>query len=234
MLRVKSITAGYGEVPVLTDVSLEVNRGEVVALVGSNGAGKSTLLRVISGLVPATSGTIELENRRIEQMPSHEIVAMGVAHVLEGRRLFGRLSVMDNLLLGAYTRRFEEEIGETLQAVLTMFPRLDERRNQTSETLSGGEQQMLAIARGLMCRPNLLMLDEPSLGLMPLFVKVVFDAVRRIREEGVTVLLVEQNVRLALRVADRAYVLQTGRIVAEGTGKELLRSNMVRKAYLGM
>jgi branched-chain amino acid transport system ATP-binding protein len=234
MLRIKSVTAGYGEVPVLTDASLEVNRGEVVALVGSNGAGKSTLLRVISGLVPASSGTIEFEDRRIDQLPSHEIVEMGVAHVLEGRHLFGKLSVMDNLLLGAYTKRSEAETQETLKSVFAMFPRLDERRKQSSETLSGGEQQMLAIARGLMSRPKLLMLDEPSLGLMPIFVKVVFDAVKRIREEGVTVLLVEQNVRLALQIADRGYVLRTGKIVAGGTGEELLQSDMVRKAYLGI
>jgi len=234
MLRIESVTAGYGEVPVLTDASLEVNRGEVVALVGSNGAGKSTLLRVISGIVPASSGTIEFEDRRIDQLPSHEIVGMGVAHVLEGRHLFGKLSVMDNLLLGAYTKRSEAETQETLKSVFAMFPRLDERRKQISETLSGGEQQMLAIARGLMSRPKLLMLDEPSLGLMPIFVKVVFDAVKRIREEGVTVLLVEQNVRLALQIADRGYVLRTGKIVAGGTGEELLQSDMVRKAYLGI
>jgi branched-chain amino acid transport system ATP-binding protein len=234
MLRIKSVTAGYGEVPVLTNASLEVNRGEVVALVGSNGAGKSTLLRVISGLVPASSGTIEFEDRRIDQLPSHEIVEMGVAHVLEGRHLFGKLSVIDNLLLGAYTRQSEAETQETLKSVFAMFPRLDERRKQSSETLSGGEQQMLAIARGLMSRPKLLMLDEPSLGLMPIFVKVVFDAVKRIQEEGVTVLLVEQNVHLALQVADRGYVLRTGKIAAGGTGEELLQSDMVRKAYLGI
>jgi branched-chain amino acid transport system ATP-binding protein len=234
MLKVESISAGYGEVPVLRDVSLQVGEGELVAIVGSNGAGKSTLLRVISGLLPATAGTIEYKDRQVTNLPSHEIVPMGLAHVLEGRHMFGKLSVMDNLLLGAYCEPSREEIEERLQLVFAMFPRLDERRGQTSETLSGGEQQMLAIARGLMSSPNLLMLDEPSLGLMPIFVKVVFDAVERIREEGVTVLLVEQNVRLALQVADRAYVLQTGTIVLEGTGAEMLHSDLVRKAYLGM
>ena len=233
-MRMRSITAGYGPVPVLTDVSFEVRQGEVVAIVGSNGAGKSTLLRVVSGLVRATSGTVEFGNTRIDKLPSHEIVAMGVAHVLEGRHLFGKLSVMDNLLLGAYTKPSDKETKETMESVFTMFPVLRERRNQKSETLSGGEQQMLAIARSLMSRPKLLMLDEPSLGLMPIFVRVVFDSVNAIRKKGVTVLLVEQNVRLALQTADRAYVLQTGKVVAEGTGKELAESDMVRKAYLGM
>lgn len=234
MLKVNTITAGYVQVPVLKEVSLEVNRGEIVALVGSNGAGKSTLLRTISGLVPLTSGTIEFEGRRIDQLPNHQLVSLGIAHVLEGRHLFGKLSVMDNLLLGAYSNRSEQETREALGSVFAMFPRLEERRSQIGRTLSGGEQQMLAIGRALMSRPRLLTLDEPSLGLMPLFVRVVFTALNNIREEGVTVLLVEQNVRLALQVADRAYVLQTGQVVAEGTGRELLRSDMVRKAYLGM
>lgn len=234
MLRVESISAGYGGVPVLTDVFLEVHAGEIVALVGSNGAGKSTLLRAISNLIPITKGAVWFGDKRIDRLPSHEIVELGLAHVLENRHIFGRLSVLDNLLLGAYTRRSSEDINATLRMVYDMFPVLEERSKQKSETLSGGERQMLATARGLMCKPTLLMLDEPSLGLMPLYVQTVLDAVSAISKQGVTVLLVEQQVRRALEIADRAYVLQDGHIVLEGDADDLLESELVRKAYLGM
>lgn len=234
MLTINSIYAKYGPVPVLHDVTLQVNQGEVVALVGSNGAGKSTLLRVISNLVRPVSGTIELEGKRIDLLPPHEIVELGVAHVLEGTQLFNNLSVTDNLLLGAYIIRSEELIQEQLRTVYAMFPILEQRKNQVAKTLSGGERQMLAIGRALMSAPKLLMLDEPSLGLMPIYVQVVFDAVEQIRQKGLTVLLVEQNIQRALSIADRGYVLQTGRIVLEGSGKELLQSDLVRKSYLTM
>ncbi|HDN79004.1 MAG TPA: ABC transporter ATP-binding protein [Chloroflexi bacterium] len=234
MLEVKNIKVCYDDVPALHDVSFEVREGEIVSIVGSNGAGKSTILKTISGLLHPVSGEIRFEGERIDRDPPYAIVAKGIAHVPEGRRIFSRMTVLENLLLGAYTRKSQEERAETLERIFELFPILKERRNQRAGTLSGGEQQMLAIARGLMSRPKLLMLDEPSLGLMPILVTKLFDTIRRINEEGITILLVEQNVREALELADRAYVLVTGNIVLEGTGRELLEAEMVKKAYLGM
>jgi len=234
VLRVEKIKVCYDDVPALHEVSFEVEKGQIVAIIGSNGAGKSTILKTISGLLHPVSGTIEFEGVRIDRYPPYSIVGLGIAHVPEGRRIFSRLSVLENLYLGAYTRKSEEERAKTLEHVFELFPILKERQSQRAGTLSGGEQQMLAIARGLMSRPKLLMLDEPSLGLMPLLVTKLFETIKRINEEGTTILLVEQNVREALELADRAYVLMTGNIVLEGTGKELLETDLVRKAYLGM
>ncbi len=234
MLEVEGLQAGYEEVPVLWDISLRVPDGAVVAVIGANGAGKTTLLRTISGLVRPMRGTITFDGKRLNGLKPHQIAALGIAHVPEGRGVFAYQTVERNLYLGGYLRS-REEIEETLQRVYALFPRLAERRHQRAGTLSGGEQQMLVIARGLMSRPRLLMLDEPSLGLMPKLVDEIFDLVQRIRdEEKVTILLVEQNVREALAIADYAYVLQTGRIVAEGKGEELLETEIVRKAYLGL
>lgn len=234
LLEVKGLQAGYDGVPVLWDVNVAVETGQVVAVIGANGAGKTTLLRTISGLVRPMKGTITFAGQSIGGLPPHRIAALGIAHVPEGRGVFAYQTVLRNLYLGAYLRP-KEEIEQTLERVFALFPRLAERRHQLAGTLSGGEQQMLVIARGLMSRPRLLMLDEPSLGLMPRLVDEIFDLIRRIREEEqVTILLVEQNVREALEVCDYAYVLQTGRIVAEGKGDELLQSDLVRQAYLGL
>jgi branched-chain amino acid transport system ATP-binding protein len=234
MLRVADIEVRYDEIPALRGISLNINEGEIVSVIGSNGAGKSTLLKAISGLLHPIEGTIEFLGEDITSLNPYDIVARGISHVPEGRLIFGKMNVLDNLLLGAYTRREPREVETTLDQVLTMFPRLRERQSQKSETFSGGEQQMLAIARGLMSRPKLLMLDEPSLGLMPKLVDEVFEVIVRLRSEGLTVLLVEQSVYEALQVSDRAYVLQTGQIVLEGTGDELLANDAVRKAYLGV
>jgi branched-chain amino acid transport system ATP-binding protein len=234
MLEVKGISVGYKELLAVQDVSFGVRKGEVVSLVGSNGAGKSTILRAISGLLRPKRGEILLNGEPIHKTPPYEIVRKKIAMVPEGRQLFGRLSVWDNLLLGAYILDDKAEVNALLEGVLALFPRLNERRGQRAETLSGGEQQQLAIARGLMSQPSLLMLDEPSLGIMPKLVSEIFKTIREISQKGVTVFLVEQNVYEALDISDRAYVLQTGRIVLEGKGKDLLRSDLVRKAYLGM
>jgi branched-chain amino acid transport system ATP-binding protein len=234
MLEIDQLAVAYGDVQVLWDVSLRVERGEIVTLVGANGAGKTTLLRAISRTVPARSGTITLEGERIDRAPSMRVVELGVAHVPEGRRLWPEMSVEDNLLLGAFPRRARAEAKDTLEHVFTMFPRVKERRRQVAGTLSGGEQQMVAIGRGLMSRPSILMLDEPSLGLAPIIVAEMFEAVRRINAAGTTVLLVEQNVRQALEIATRGYVVETGRVVGSGTRDELLASDEIRKAYLGL
>ena len=234
MLEFDHVSVGYGDLTVIQDVSFQVAKGEVVSLVGSNGAGKSTILRTIAGLLHPVQGEIRLEGDPIHRAAPYDIVRKKrVAMVPEGRQLFGRLSVWDNLLMGAYTLRSQAEIEESLEGALALFPILKDRRDQRAETLSGGEQQQLAIARGLMSRPSLLMLDEPSLGIMPKLVAEIFETVHEIRKKGVTVLLVEQNVFEALEVADRAYVLQSGRVVLEGPGKELLSSDLVREAYLG-
>ncbi|HET7784930.1 MAG TPA: ABC transporter ATP-binding protein [Myxococcales bacterium] len=233
MLEVSHVSAGYGDLTVVNDVSFHVEEGEVVSLVGSNGAGKSTILRTVAGLLRPKGGEIRLRKERIDRTAPYDIVRRRVAMVPEGRQLFGRLPVIDNLLLGAYTLP-QAEVQGALADVLRLFPILAERRGQRAETLSGGEQQQLAIARGLMSRPSLLMLDEPSLGIMPRLVAQIFDTIHRIREQGVTVLLVEQNVFEALEISDRGYVLQSGRIVLEGAGKDLLGSDLVRKAYLGI
>jgi len=235
MLELKNVSIGYkGGVLAVQDVSFNVKEGEVIALVGSNGAGKSTILRAISGLLKPRAGEIVFNGEPLHVVPAYDIVRKGIAMVPEGRQLFGRLSVIDNLYLGAYAIDSKEETESTLREVLALFPRLLERKGQRAETLSGGEQQQLAIGRGLMSRPKLLMLDEPSLGIMPKLVSEIFRTIQEISKKGLTVLLVEQNVHEALHIADRAYVLQTGRIVLEGNGKELLQSDMVRQAYLGM
>lgn len=233
MLEFEHVSVGYGPLTVVHDVTFRVGEGEVVSLVGSNGAGKTTILRTIAGLLHPTLGTITLRGEPIHRTPAYDVVKRRVAMIPEGRQLFGRLSVWDNLLLGAYALRSKPEIEESLARVLALFPLLKDRRGQRAETLSGGEQQQLAIARGLMSRPSLLLLDEPSLGIMPKLVVQLFETIRDIRQQGVTVLLVEQNVFEALDVADRAYVLQSGRIVLEGTGRELQDSDLVREAYLG-
>lgn len=234
MLEVKGVSVGYRDLLAVQDVSFTVKRGEVVSLIGSNGAGKSTILRTIAGLLRPRRGEILLDNEPIHVVPPYDIVKKKIAMVPEGRQLFGRLSVWDNLLLGAYALDSRQETEESLETVLRLFPLLGERKGQRAETLSGGEQQQLAIARGLMSRPSLLMLDEPSLGIMPKLVSEIFKTIHEISQKGVTVFLVEQNVYEALSISDRAYVLQTGRIVLEGKGDELLRSDLVRKAYLGM
>lgn len=234
MLSVHNLSVGYKGLLAIQDVSFEVKSGEVVSLIGSNGAGKTTLLKSILGLLKPLKGEIRLNDQLISGRPAYEVVKKKIALVPEGRRLFPRLSVQDNLLLGAYTVESKEQIAESLETVLRLFPWVKARADQRAGTLSGGEQQQVAIARGLMSRPELLMLDEPSLGVMPKLVTEIFQTVERIAGEGVTVLLVEQNVFEALQVCHRAYVLQTGRIVMEGTGSELSRSDLVRKAYLGM
>lgn len=234
MLSIERLEAGYGEVKVLHGISLEVNEGECVALVGANGAGKSTLLRAISGMVRIISGTILFDGLDITRIPPFQIASLGIAHVPEGRRLFPELTVEENLLLGAWVGEARRVRAESLDRVYTLFPRLKERRRQLAGTLSGGEQQMLAIGRGLMLRPRLLMLDEPSLGLSPLLVEQVFDALREILLQKVSLLLAEQNIVQALALATRAYVIETGRIVMAGPGQELLQAPGLREAYLGL
>jgi branched-chain amino acid transport system ATP-binding protein len=233
MLEFDRVSAGYGDLTVVHDVSFRVAEGEVVCLVGSNGAGKSTILRTIAGLLHPVRGEIRLRGEAIHATAPYEIVRKRVALVPEGRQLFGRLSVWDNLVLGAYTLQSKQQIEESLESVVSLFPILKKRRDQRAETLSGGEQQQVAIARGLMSRPSLLLLDEPSLGIMPKLVVEIFATIHEIRKKGVTVLLVEQNVFEALEVSDRAYVMQSGRVVLEGSGRELLHSDLVRTAYLG-
>ena len=234
MLKVTNLRAGYDDVSVLHDVSLEVTSGEVVALVGANGAGKSTAMRCLAGLLKPTGGSIRFLDEEIGGLPAAQVVARGLAYVPEGRRLFGKLSVRENLLLGAYLEHQDRRVTERLDMVLTLFPRLKERLVQTAETMSGGEQQMLAIARGLMSMPKLLLVDEMSLGLMPSLVEKVMAAVLDIRKAGITVLLVEQMVQEALEIADRGYVLQSGRVVLSGAAAELLENPEVRRAYLGL
>jgi branched-chain amino acid transport system ATP-binding protein len=234
MLRLDAIDAGYGGFQALFGVSMDVNAGEAVAVIGANGAGKTTLLRVISGLLRPTAGRMAMEGRDLLQTPAHKIVETGIAHVPESRRLFPRLTVRENLRMGAFMPGARATFAERLDYVYTLFPRLKEREGQLAGTLSGGEQQMCAIARALMSRPKLVLLDEPSMGLAPVIVAQVFDLVRRIRSEGYTVLIVEQNVRQVLRVADRAYLLEVGHIKASGSAAELAASDDIRKAYMGI
>ena len=234
MLKVDGIDVCYGDVQVLWDVSFRVGEGEVVALIGANGAGKSTILRTISGLLRPRKGTIEFMGERLDRIPAYRVIEKGIAHVPEGRRLFPEMTVEENLELGALKPAAKARRAESLEKVFARFPRLKERRRQLAGTLSGGEQQMLAIGRGLMSLPRMILFDEPSLGLAPLLVEEVFQVVHDIRRDGVTVLIVEQNVRQTLAIAERAYVLETGRIVREGTGRELLEDEDVRKAYLGV
>ncbi len=233
MLEVDNVHAYYGNIHALKGISLTVDEGEIVTLIGANGAGKSTTLITISGLLIPREGTITLEGKDLRQFKPHEIVEQGVAHVPEGRRIFARLTVQENLDMGAYTRSDRNGIQEDLERVFALFPRLKERRNQVAGTLSGGEQQMLAIGRALMTRPRLMLLDEPSMGLAPILVEQIFDTIRELNEQGTTILLVEQNARMALTVANRGYVLQTGNIVLEGTAEQLRADESVRKAYLG-
>ena len=231
-LRLRSVVAGYGQIMGIRGISLEVAKGEVVALLGSNGAGKTTALRTISGLVRPRSGEAWFGGRRIDNLPPHKIVALGISHVPEGRAIFGRLSVRENLLLGAF-QRSGAGVEEDIERVLILFPRLGQRLKQDGYTLSGGEQQMLAIARGLMARPKILLLDEPSMGLAPLLVETIFRTISEINREGTAVLLVEQNVAMALEVACRGYVLESGVIALAGSADELRQSEVVRRAYLG-
>ncbi len=234
LLELRGVDAHYGRVQALHGVTLDLDAGEIVALIGANGAGKTTTLRTISGLMHPTRGTIRFAGRDITRMDAARIVGLGLCQSPEGRRLFSRLSVRDNLLMGAYTRNDRAGIAADMQRVFTLFPRVDERQSQIAGTLSGGEQLMLAMGRALMARPKVLMLDEPSLGLSPILVETIFSIVREINSQGTPVLLVEQNASKALEVAHRAYVLETGSIVKTGTGKELLASEDVQKAYLGI
>jgi len=233
MLKIEDLNVYYGVIQALKGVSFEVEEGEVIALIGANGAGKTTILHTITGLIGAKSGHILFEGKELTKTPAHKIVTMGMAHVPEGRRIFQELTVYENLKMGAYTRKDKGEIESTLEKVYNRFPRLKERRNQIAGTLSGGEQQMLAMGRALMSQPRIILMDEPSMGLSPLFVSEIFDIIREISESGTTVLLVEQNAKKALSIATRAYVLETGKIVLEGKANELLNDDSVKKAYLG-
>ena len=234
MLKVRNINVSYGLVRVLWDISFTVEEGEIVAIVGSNGAGKSTTLKTISGLLHPSSGSIEFNGVRLDRIPPHLVVENQIAHIPEGRRLFPFSTVLTNLELGAYTKRARSKTAESLEHVFDLFPVLSERRDQLAGTLSGGEQQMLAIARGLMSGPRLLMLDEPSLGLAPMLVTKILEILEKLNRQGVTVLLVEQNVQNALTLCNRGSVLENGRIVIEGSGQELLSNSHVKKAYLGL
>ena len=232
MLELSDVTVSYGRIDALKGISLSVKKGEIVALIGANGAGKSTTLMAISGVAPLRSGAVSYEGKRISGSPAHEIVRLGISQVPEGRRIFGRMTVRENLEMGAFSRS-RQEAGDGLKRVFDMFPVLAERSRQLGGTLSGGEQQMLAIGRALMSRPNLLLLDEPSLGLAPIIVSRIFRIIREINEQGTTVLLVEQNAKAALRLAHRAYVLETGRIVMQGEASQLAMDPGIKKAYLG-
>ncbi|HKQ23755.1 MAG TPA: ABC transporter ATP-binding protein [Burkholderiales bacterium] len=234
MLKLRNISAGYAGFQALFDVSLEVRAGETVAVIGPNGAGKTTLLRVVSRLIDATAGEITMEGRQLNDVASHEVVSHGIAHVPENRRLFPKLTVEENMRMGAFVPQAREHFEERLARVYKLFPRMEERRRQAAGTLSGGEQQMCAIGRALMSGPKLLLLDEPSAGLAPVVVQSIFETVRRMSTEGYTVLIVEQNIRQVLKVASRGYLLETGRIRAAGAAAELLDTGAIRKAYLGV
>lgn len=233
MLEVKDLHVFYGVIEALKGISFEVNQGEVIALIGANGAGKTTTLHTLTGLIPAKQGSIIFEGKDITKTPAHKIVQMGIAHVPEGRRIFAELNVYENLIMGAYTRKDKAEIEESLAGVYKRFPRLEERKNQRAGTLSGGEQQMLAMGRALMSKPRIIVMDEPSMGLSPIFVNEIFDIIQSVSESGTTVLLVEQNAKKALTIADRAYVLETGTISLSGKAEDLLNDESVQKAYLG-
>ena len=233
MLEVKDLEVYYGMIQAIKGISFEVNQGEVIALIGANGAGKTTTLHTITGLLSPKKGSVMFEGTDITKVPAHKIVSMGMAHVPEGRRVFAELSVYENLKMGAYTRKDKNEIEESLANVYKRFPRLEERRNQMAGTLSGGEQQMLAMGRALMSKPKIILMDEPSMGLSPIFVNEIFDIIQAVSESGTSVLLVEQNAKKALSIADRAYVLETGKITMSGNAKDLLEDEAVKKAYLG-
>ena len=233
MLQVTDLKVNYGVIQAIKGVSFEVNEGEVIALIGANGAGKTTILHTVTGLIAPKSGKIEFEGKDITKMPAHKIVTLGMAHVPEGRRVFADLSVYENLLMGAFTRKDKDEIAKTLEMVYKRFPRLRERKNQVAGTLSGGEQQMLAMGRALMSHPKILLMDDPSMGLSPLFVNEIFDIIKEVSASGTTVLLVEQNAKKALSIADRAYVLETGKIVLDAAAEVLMNDPSIKKAYLG-
>jgi branched-chain amino acid transport system ATP-binding protein len=233
VLKVNDLHTFYGKIEALKGISIEVHEGEIVSLIGANGAGKSTTLKTISGQIAPRHGTIDFLDEHIAGKPAHTVTAKGIIQVPEGRRIFPRMSVRENLEMGAFLRTDKDEIAKDMERVLELFPRLQERLAQKGGTLSGGEQQMLAIARGMMASPKLLMLDEPSMGLAPVIVEVIFATIKKLNEAGITILLVEQNAAMALQVAHRGYVLETGSVALEGTGKELLRNERVRKTYLG-
>ena len=233
MLEVKDLQVSYGMIQAIKGISFEVNQGEVIALIGANGAGKTTILHTVTGLLAPKAGSILFEGQDITKVPAHKIVSMGMAHVPEGRRVFAQLSVYDNLKMGAYTRTDKNEIEESLEMVYKRFPRLEERKNQMAGTLSGGEQQMLAMGRALMSKPKIILMDEPSMGLSPIFVNEIFNIIQDVSASGTTVLLVEQNAKKALSIADRAYVLETGNIALEGDAKVLMNDDSIKKAYLG-
>ena len=233
MLEIKDLEVNYGMIKAIKGISFEVNQGEIIALIGANGAGKTTILHTITGLVPAHSGEIFFNGTNLTKVKAHKIVGMGMAHVPEGRRVFQQLTVYQNLMMGAYTVKDKKSIGDTLDMIYKRFPRLEERKNQVAGTLSGGEQQMLAMGRALMSKPSIILMDEPSMGLSPLYVNEIFDIIREVNSDGTTVLLVEQNAKKALAIANRAYVLETGKIVLSGDAKELMNDDSVKKAYLG-
>jgi branched-chain amino acid transport system ATP-binding protein len=233
MLKIKDINVYYGVIHALKNISIEVNEGKIVTLIGANGAGKTSTLRSVSGLTPIKSGEITFEGKKINTLKGHQITGIGISHVPEGRRIFANMSVMENLELGAYLRKDKKNLSKDYDMVFDKFPRLKERVKQQAGTLSGGEQQMLAMGRALMLRPKILLLDEPSMGLAPLFVKDIFSIIEEINKAGTTILLVEQNAHMALSIADKAYVIETGRIVLEGSAEELLNNDSVKSAYLG-
>ena len=233
MLEVKDLHVYYGMIHAIKGVSFEVEKGEIIALIGANGAGKTTILHTISGLLAPKSGSIRFEGQELTKIPAHKIVSLGMAQVPEGRRVFAQMSVLQNLKMGAFTRSDKAEVEASLATVFERFPRLAERRNQPAGTLSGGEQQMLAMGRALMSSPKIILMDEPSMGLSPILVNEIFDIIRSVNEAGATVLLVEQNARKALNIANRAYVLETGRVVTGGDAREMMNDDSIRKAYLG-
>lgn len=233
LLEIKDLEVYYGAINAIKGISFNVEQGEIIALIGANGAGKTTTLHTISGLIPAKNGSVMFNGKELTKTPAHKIVSMGMAHVPEGRRVFAQLSVYENLTLGAYTRKDKAEIEDTLAMVYKRFPRLEERRRQLAGTLSGGEQQMLAMGRALMSKPAIVLMDEPSMGLSPLYVNEIFDIIQEINKSGTTVLLVEQNAKKALSIANRAYVLETGTISLSGDAHELMDNDEVKKAYLG-
>lgn len=233
MLEIKDLEVYYGMIQAIKGVSFDVNEGEIIALIGANGAGKTTILHTITGLINAQKGSVWFEGKDITKVPAHKIVSMGMAHVPEGRRVFANLTVLQNLKMGAYTRKDKTEIEQTLDSIYKRFPRLMERQNQLAGTLSGGEQQMLAMGRALMSHPKIILMDEPSMGLSPIFVNEIFDIIKSVSASGTTVLLVEQNAKKALSIADRAYVLETGKIVLSGKASDLLNNDSIKKAYLG-
>lgn len=232
MLKVTDLTVNYGMIQAVKGISFEVKEGEIVALIGANGAGKTTTLQTVTGMIPSRTGTIEFAGTDITKVPAHRIVSMGLAHVPEGRRVFAQLTVLENLKMGAYTRKDKDGIEETIKEIYKRFPRLEERKSQLAGTLSGGEQQMLAMGRALMSRPKMIVMDEPSMGLSPLYVAEIFKIIQDINASGTTVLLVEQNAKKALSIADQAYVLETGNIVLSGKALDLMNDDSVKKAYL--